>query len=149
LTHYLCTLTVAGPAPVNVQVLTDATLLMLNVRELQHLGQTEPMVGWLMAQEVARRLYAIFDVLAGSAFGSLRQRLARHMLDLAAARQRGAGLIVKVTQQELADAVGSVRPAVARIIRDLRSEGLISTSSDGIVILKPTELHAETWSRDA
>ncbi len=140
---------VGGPAPVSVQILTDAALLMLNVRTLQMSGQTEPKVGWLMAQEVTRRLYDTLEALAGNAFGSLRQRVARHLLDLAASRQRGAGLIVKVTQQELADAVGSVRPVIARILRDLRAEGIITTSSDGIVVLQPAELHANTWSRDA
>ena len=140
---------VGGPAPVSVQILTDAVLLMLNVRTLQMSGQTETQVGWLMAQEVTRRLYDTLEALAGNAFGSLRQRVARHLLDLAASRQRGPGLMVKVTQQELADAVGSVRPVVARIIRELRVEGIITTSSDGIVVLKPAELHANTWSRDA
>ena len=139
---------VGGPAPVSVQILTDATLLLLNVRTLQKSGQTEPKVGWLMAQEVTRRLYDTLEALAGNAFGSLRQRVARHLLDLAASRQQGRSLVVKVTQQELADAVGSVRPAVARIIRDLRTEGIITTSSDGIVVLKPDELHANTWSRE-
>lgn len=139
---------VGGPAPVNVQILTDVTLLMLNVGTLQASGQTEPTVGWLLAQEVTRRLYDTLEALAGHAFGSLRQRLARHLLDLAASCQKGRGLVVKVTQQELADAVGSVRPAVARIIRDLRAEGIITTSSDGIIILKPAELHAEMWSRE-
>jgi CRP/FNR family cyclic AMP-dependent transcriptional regulator len=139
---------VGGPAPVSVQMLTDAALLMLNVRTLQLSGQTEPKVGWLMAQEVTRRLYDTLEALAGNAFGSLRQRVARHLLDLAASRQKGRGLVVKVTQQELADAVGSVRPVVARLMRDLRAEGIITTSSDGIVILKPAELHAEMWSRE-
>lgn len=139
---------VGGPAPVSVQMVTDAALLMLNVRTLQLSGQTEPTVGWLMAQEVTRRLYETLEALAGNAFGSLRQRLARHLLDLAASRQQGRGLVVKVTQQELADAIGSVRPVVARLIRELRAEGLITTSSDGIVILKPAELHAEMWSRE-
>jgi CRP/FNR family cyclic AMP-dependent transcriptional regulator len=139
---------VGGPAPVSVQMLTDAALLMLDVRTLQHSGQTDPQVGWLMAQEVTRRLYETLEALAGNAFGSLRQRLARHLLDLAASRQQGRGLVVQVTQQELADAVGSVRPVVARLIRDLRTEGLITTASDGIVILKPAELHAELWSRE-
>jgi CRP/FNR family cyclic AMP-dependent transcriptional regulator len=111
-------------------------------------GQTEPNVGWLMAQEVTRRLYDTLEALAGNTFGSLQQRVARHLLDLAASRQQGQGLVVRVTQQELADAVGSVRPVVARIIRELRVEGIITTSSDGIVILKPSELHAKTWSRD-
>ncbi len=106
------------------------------------------MVGWLLAQEATRRLYDVLEVLAGNAFGSLRQRVARHLLDLAASSQHGHGLVAQVTQQELADAVGSVRPVVARIIRELRAEGLISTSSDGIVVLKPDELHAMSWSRD-
>ena len=139
---------VGGPAPVNVQMLTDAALLMFNARTLQASGQTEPLVGWLLAQEVTRRLYDALEMLAGTTFGSLRQRVARHLLDLAASRQQGRGLVVKVTQQEVADAVGSVRQVVARIIRDLRAEGIITTSSDGIVILKPAELHANTWSRE-
>jgi CRP/FNR family transcriptional regulator, cyclic AMP receptor protein len=139
---------VGGPAPVNAQTLTDTAVLMLNVRILQLSGQTEPMVGWLLAQEATRRLYDVLEVLAGNAFGSLRQRVARHLLDLAASHQHGRGLVAKVTQQEVADAVGSVRPVVARIIRELRAEGLISTSSDGIVVLKPGELHTITWSRE-
>ncbi len=54
---------VGGPAPVNVQILTDAALLMLNVRTLQLSG--EPLVGWLLAQETTRPLYAVLEVLAG------------------------------------------------------------------------------------
>lgn len=139
---------VGGPAPVSEQILTDAALLMLNVRTLQRGGQTEPRVGWLMAQEVTRRLYDTLEALAGNTFGSLRQRVARHLLDLAASRRQGKDLVVKATQQELADAVGSVRPVIARIMRDFRTEGIITTSSDGVIILKPTELHAITWSRE-
>jgi CRP/FNR family transcriptional regulator len=139
---------VGGPAPTSVQILTDSMLLMLNVQTLQKSGQTEPKVGWLMAQEVTCRLYDALETLAGNTFGSLRQRVARHLLDVAASRQQGRGLIVRITQQELADAVGSVRPVVGRILRDFRTAGIITTSSDGIIILKPAELHANTWSRE-
>jgi len=139
---------VGGPAPTSVQILTDAALLMLNVRTLQRSGETDAGVGWLMAQEVTRRLYDTLEALAGNTFGSLRQQVARHLLDLAASRQQGRGLVAKVTQQELADAVGSVRPVVARIIREFRTGGIITTSSDGIIVLKPAELHAITWSRE-
>jgi CRP/FNR family transcriptional regulator len=142
---------VGGPAPTSVQILTDSALLMLHVRTLRMSAQTEPRVGWLMAQEVTRRLYDTLTALAGNTFGSLRQRVARHLLDLAASGasgQQGRGLVARVTQQELADAVGSVRPVVARIMRDFRTEGLIATSRDGITLLKPAELHANTWSRE-
>ena len=56
--------------------------------------------------------------------------------------------MVIATQQEIADAVASVRPVVARIIRDFRTEGIITTSSDGVIVLKPAELHTNAWSRD-
>ncbi len=139
---------VGGPAPVSVQMLTGADLLMLNVRRLQDSARTEPGVGWLLAQEVTRRLYDTLEALAGNTFGSLQQHVARHLLDLAASRQQGAGLVVRVTQQELADAVGSVRPAVARILGQMREAGLLSTSSDGILLLKPDQIDEITWSRE-
>jgi hypothetical protein len=46
---------------------------------IQKGGQNEPKVGWLMAQEVALRLYETLEALAGNSFGSLRQRVARHL----------------------------------------------------------------------
>ena len=48
-------------------------------------------------------------------------------------------------QQELADAVGSLREVVARTLRDLRSAGIVSTSTDEVVILDATRLFDESW----
>lgn len=139
---------VGGPSPTNVQMLADTTLLLLNVATLQEHGRNVPAVGWLLAEELARRLNEILLALAGNSFGSLRQRVARHLLDLAASAPAGQTPVARVTQQELADAVGSVRPVVARVVRDLRSAGLISTTSEGIVVLNPRELLAATWSTE-
>jgi CRP/FNR family transcriptional regulator len=104
-------------------------------------------VGWLLAEEVTRRLYESLEALAGASFGSLRQQIARHLLALALPHPQGGSLFVTGTQQDLADAVGSVRPAVARILRDFRTAGLISTTSDGIVILQPETLQQIVWTR--
>ena len=136
---------VGGPVPVSVELVTDARLLMLNAGLLRHLGQTEPAVGWLLAREVTRRLFDTIDAVANRAFGSLRQRVARHLLDLAS-RQPDARLVAPVTQQQLAEAVGSARPAVAKVIAELRELGLVATAAPGIVILDAEGLHAETWS---
>jgi len=38
---------------------------MLNARTLQASGQTEPMLGWPLAQEATRRLYDVLEVLTG------------------------------------------------------------------------------------
>lgn len=50
-----------------------------------------------------------------------------------------------MSQQELADAVGSVREVVARALRDLRALGIVATSTDSVVILDPARLHEEYW----
>jgi len=136
---------VAGPVPVSVHLVTPARLLMLNVQTMEHLGRTDPAVAWMFAQEIARRLYDTLDAVADTAFGSLRQRVARHLLDLAIT-DREDRLVVPATQQELAEAVGSARPAVARVIAELRALGLLVSSPPGIAILDAAGLHAQTWS---
>jgi len=52
-----------------------------------------------------RRLFEVLEQTAVKAFGSVRQRVAAHLLDLASDRQRPRGrLVARVSQQELADA---------------------------------------------
>jgi len=136
---------VAGPAPVSAQMVTDARLLLLGARTLAALGRTEPAVGWLLARHVARRLYDTLDAVADTGFGSLRQRVARHLLDLATPQQDGR-LVAAVTQQALAEAVGSARPAVARVVGELRALGLVAPAPPGIAVLDAEGLHGQTWA---
>lgn len=135
--------TVVGPIAVGAQALTDATLLIMNVNTVRALGQTDARFAWAVAEEVARRLNDVLEVFAGAAFGSVRQRLARHLLDLAAEQPRANRLLAPVSQQELADAVGSVREVVTRVLRDMRDEGLVDTTRQGIVLLDPAGLSAQ------
>jgi CRP/FNR family transcriptional regulator, cyclic AMP receptor protein len=52
--------------------------------------------------------------------------------------------VAHVSQQELADAVGSVREVVARALRDFRVAGMVATTADNVVILDPARLYAES-----
>jgi DNA-binding transcriptional regulator YhcF (GntR family) len=54
-----------------------------------------------------------------------------------------------VSQQELADATGSVREVVARALRDLRTAGIVATTADCVVILDPARLHEVSGSPKA
>ena len=103
-------------------------------------------MAWAVAEELNRRLYETLQQTAINAFGSVRQRVAAHLLDLASSQQRPQGrLVARVSQQELADAVGSVREVVARVLRDLRLAGIVATAPDHVVILDATRLHRESW----
>jgi CRP/FNR family transcriptional regulator len=138
---------ICGPAPVSVQMLTDVSVLFFSASTLATLARTEPAIGSFVAEEVTQRLYDTLEVLAVQTFGSLRQRIARHLLDLAAWGSHGCQLVAPVTQQALADAVGSVRPAVARIVAELRNEGLIETTPGGVLVLDGQRLLEEAFSR--
>lgn len=141
---------VGGPADVGAQTLAESTLFRIDAAMLTASARADGRVAWALAEELNRRLYANLRQTAINAFGSVRQRVAAHVLDLASGQQRPDGpLVARVSQQELADAVGSVREVVARVLRDLRLERLVATSPDSIRILDPTRLHDQCWNPTA
>jgi len=131
---------VGGPVDVSAQALTDTALLMLDVNAVRSIARRDPDVAWALAEEVTRRLYEVLEAFGGNVFGSVRQRVARHLLDLAADRQQGTLLVARVNQQGLADAAGTAREVVARTLTDLRRAGLVDTTRNGIVLLDPDRL---------
>ena len=136
---------VGGPASVGVQAVEPSGLFRISSRTLTAAARRDPRVSWAIAEELNRRLYDTLEQAAVNAFGSVRQRVAAHLLDLASAQQHTAGrLVAHVSQQELADAVGSVREVVARALRDFRVAGMVATTADSVVILDPARLYAES-----
>jgi CRP/FNR family transcriptional regulator len=143
-------LLVGGPLNVNAQTLAPSSLFSINHRELITAARQDARVAFALAEELNRRLDDTLQQTAHNAFGSVRQRVASHLLDLAS-REEGPKdrLIAVISQQELADAVGSVREVVARTLRELRVEAIVATSTDSVVILDAQRLYEETWSSDA
>jgi CRP/FNR family transcriptional regulator, cyclic AMP receptor protein len=138
---------VGGPVNVAVQALAPCSLFRINARTLLEAARQDARVAWAVAEELNRRLYDTLQQTAINAFGSVRQRLAAHLLDLASVQQRPEGrLVAHVSQQELADAVGSVREVVARVLREFRLAGLVATAPDSVVIFDAARLHSESWS---
>ncbi len=136
---------VGGPANTSVQTLEPSSVFRISARTLIAAARQDPRVSWAVAEELNRRLYGVLQQTAVNAFGSVRQRVAVHLLDLASDRHRPHGsLVVKVSQQELADAAGSVREVVARALRELRAAGIVATAADRIEILDPARLYAES-----
>lgn len=131
---------IRGPVRVGAQAVTDSALLMFSATRLASVAAEDVRVAWPLAQEVTGLLYGVLEAYAGTAFGSVRQRLARHLLDLATGRQQDAGLVAQVSQQALADAVGTAREVVARTLHDFRAARLIETSRRGIVLLDPDRI---------
>jgi len=136
---------VGGPASTSVQTVEPSSVFRISARTLTAAARRDPRVSWAIAEELSRRLFEVLEQTAVNAFGSVRQRVAAHLLDLASDRQRPHGrLVAHVSQQELADAAGTVREVVARALRDLRVAGIVATTTDSVVILDPARLYAES-----
>jgi CRP/FNR family cyclic AMP-dependent transcriptional regulator len=138
---------VGGPADVGVQTLAESGLFRVDAAMLRAAAHRHAGVAWALAEELNRRLYDTLQQAAINTFGSVRQRVAAHLLDLASAQQRPGGqLMARVSQQELADAVGSVREVVARVLREFRRDRLVATAPDRIHVLDPAGLHTQSWN---
>jgi CRP/FNR family transcriptional regulator len=125
-------------------------MFRIDLRTLTEAAHRDARVSWALAEELNRRLYETLQQTAVNTFGSVSQRVAVHLLDLASGEQRRHGpLVARVSQQDLADAVGSVREVVARVLRDFRLDRLIATSADSIKILDAAGLHDQSWKPTA
>jgi CRP/FNR family transcriptional regulator, cyclic AMP receptor protein len=128
-----------GPAPESIQAMTSSLVVALRVATLRSLLEKDPWVARACAAELTRQLQRALDEISLQAFLTVRQRLVRELLVLAAAGP-GRDLIVRASQQELADAIGSVREVVTRNLHQLAEEGMVAIGRDEIVLRDPIAL---------
>ena len=133
--------------PAAIQPLVDAEVLRLSPTMARRMAERDVRVALAFLAEQGERTLNFLHELPGSAFATVRQRVSRHLLDLAAQREPGRDrtteLVVPVSQQQLADAAGTAREVVVRVLRELRQEGVVRTERDQIVVLQPARLVAE------
>ena len=139
--------------PATTQALVDTELLRFSVNRGRTLAADAEVAHALLC-ELSERARDFLHEIPGGTFTTVRQRVVRHLLDLASERVRdvepaaleGRLPVVKITQQELADAAGTVREVVVRILRELRNEGLVRTERTEIVLLDPARMVEEEWN---
>jgi CRP/FNR family cyclic AMP-dependent transcriptional regulator len=136
-----------GATAVRAQALSHVSVWVLVASRLRDLALDSGPLATAIAEECAARAADAIEELGLGTFGTVRQRVARHLLDLAAAQQQGGELVAAVTQQELADACGSVREVVARVLKELRMAGLTAGSDSGVIILDAAALDVEVTGR--
>jgi CRP-like cAMP-binding protein len=114
-------------------------LLHVSPERFRALVAKDPEVAVVVCDKIVDDLLVGQRLLVENVFLHVRQRVARHVLDLAV-REDGA-LIVRATQQDLADAIGSVREVVSRAVMYFREQGLLRRVPDGLIVCDPAGLH--------
>jgi CRP/FNR family transcriptional regulator, cyclic AMP receptor protein len=136
----------AADSTESAQALGECRLLPLDWERVRTMTQHDPAMARAAASEVTRRLRNELEAAALGNLRSVRARIAGYALDLIA-RMPGVMATLPLSQQELADAVGASREAVARSLATLRSLGAVATGGRRLHVLRPDLLRDELGPR--
>lgn len=121
---------------IHVQAVTDATVTSLDVNLLRRQASVDIDVSTALWAYMAALEANSTRIIAVRTLGDITERLAFDLLDRACARQLESGeLMVQATQQQLADSIGSVREVIARTLRKLRDDRIITTAPNCVRVV--------------
>jgi CRP/FNR family transcriptional regulator len=138
----------AGHCRNGMQAMSAASVWVLPAETLKRHARANPDMAMALAEENARANVEMLNELADTAFGTVRQRVARHLLDLVVEGPDNGPLLAPVSQQELANAVGTVREVVSRVLTVLSKEGLVRATQAGLEVLDATQLYEQSQVTD-
>jgi len=126
-----------GPSPTSVEAMTPVTLYRISRDDLQTILHEQPKVALNTTRVLAERTRQLLSLVEDLSFRHVINRVAKVLLENAG---DGSSHGTRLTQQEMAAMVGSVREVVARSLKDLEAEGAISLERHRIRITDRTAL---------
>ena len=82
--------------PASIEAVTAVRLLILRPAAVRGAGERDARVARALLDELSERVVCFIAEIPGGAFSTVRQRVARHLLDLAVERRRGSELVVAI-----------------------------------------------------
>lgn len=119
------------PRSANIIAVKDCEVLVLQQEHIYKYLAESSEFGRNIIQMLAKRVIALTEDVSCFALFDVYHRLAR-----ALEHHADSGITDRLTQQEIADRVGSSREMVSRILKDLRTGGYISIENKRISINK-------------
>lgn len=120
------------------EAVDDGVICTIGPDEMRRLIERYPIIGVNVIRHLSARLQAAERELEAMAYRRVDQRLARRLLDLGqrfgVRTERGTLIEARLTQQELAEMVGTTRETLAHTLADLRRRGLLDTDHHRVVI---------------
>lgn len=131
---------------VYAEAVEDALICSFTPTELQRLIDRFPSVGLNIIRYLSDRLAASEREREIMAFRSVEQRLAARLLELTERFGQPDGdataIDARLTQQELADMIGTSRETLATTIGSLRERGVVEMHNQRVVVLDADRLRA-------
>ena len=131
-----------GPYPATVSAITPVTALLIQKQDFQHVCRQHSEVPLKVLAVVGQRLRTLVGIVESVTFGSVRQRLARALIEFRDIAGKDT-FSLPVSHQELASRLGTVREVVSRNLSRFQGEGLIRIQSREIKLLNRAGLDSE------
>jgi len=131
-----------GPYPASVQAIDAVTTVFIHKRDFRAICMEHPQLPLQALAVVGQRLRTLVALIESVTFGSVRQRLARTLVELEA-QAGGKAFSLPWTHQEIALSLGTVREVVSRNLNRFQADGLIRVSHREILVADREGLHRE------
>lgn len=141
-----------GNYPASTAAVGRCRLLFISKKDFRTLCLERPEVSLKVLKVVSSRLRQLVGIIEELSFTTVRNRLASWLLQQARAMgqktSRGTEFTLRVSNQELAFQIGTVRELVSRNLSRFQSEGILKTEGRTVIIKNLAALEAEATAHD-
>ncbi len=125
-----------GPSPVEARAIQSSNVLAVPVAGIDAVVDRNPATATELLRLIAARLHRTSEALEESMLFDVGARVARRLVRLATdhGEPSAGGVIVSITQEELARMVGASRESVNRSLASLSARGLVRTGGGRITV---------------
>lgn len=131
-----------GPNPASASALEEATVYLIPKETVLALLRDCPSARAIL-KLFAARLRHLTMIVEDLSFRSVVGRLAKLLLEMAVVED-GASPVKRLTQDEMATMVGSVRDVIGRALRHIEKTGAIKIERQSILVVSPEKLREIT-----
>ncbi len=130
----------------SIKALTDVEVSTIARTDFLDLIDSNPRIGRLLVIELSERLRAANALIAATTSQDIRARLASLLLNLASnfgePAENGTRISLRLTNQEMANMIGTTRESVNRTLNRMWDDRLIDMRTSNIVVVEPERLRA-------
>lgn len=120
------------PSHIYAETEEDSTILLVPVDRLPHLRRSYPDFGSLFIDLYNSRYRDLLDTIHHVLFDKMDKRLLDYLREKVRVRKQNP---VKLSHQQIAGELGTVREVISRVIKKLEVEGAVSQHPEGIEVL--------------
>jgi CRP/FNR family cyclic AMP-dependent transcriptional regulator len=121
------------------EAVVDSRVAIISYERLRDLSMHNVELAWAIAEEASMMSAEAVHTIIEASYEPMAVRLASHLLELSQQTPDGQ-TVVRITHKHLAEAVGTAREVVTRVLKRFRESRIVDIGPGSILILDPEEL---------